>query len=683
METRDLLFEIQTEELPPKSLNKLRQQLVRSVADELNKLNFAFAEVQGFATPRRLAVLVSALTDQQPDQKVERKGPAVAAAWDADGNPTKALQGFARSCGIEDLSQLEQEETPKGTWLVYRSVEQGKNIRTVISDVFTKALAALPIEKRMRWGASRSEFVRPVHHVILMYGSEILDATFFGLKSSNITTGHRFMSTGDITISNPNDYIKALQDHHVIADFEARQNIISQQLADIEQRENARIVIDPALLEEVTALVEWPVALMGSFDETFLSVPEEALISAMKSHQRYFHMIDDSGKLLPRFVTISNIESNNPTAVIQGNERVISPRLTDAGFFFNQDQKTSLDDHLARLEKVVFQAELGTYREKAGRISELAAFIAGQMGADQNDARRAGLLCKADLVTDMVGEFPELQGLMGGYYATAGGEKADVATAIAEHYLPGFSGDVLPSNAIGQAVAMADKLDTLVGLFGINQPPTGSRDPFALRRQTLGVIRICIEKGLNIDILEVLQKAGELYQKDFDVTPVFDYLLDRMANWYQDQQLPADVFLAVRGGQENVTNLSSFNQRVRSIQAFRSQPQAESLIGANKRLANILRKTDKLSGEADASLFESEAESALFASLEVTANLLAKADNYESRLQILADLQPIIDRYFEDVMVMADDDRIRTNRLLTLKAVQSLFLTVADLSELQ
>ena len=688
MVVNDLLFELQTEELPPKSLSLLIKSLVTNIKAELTKSQLAYTSVTGYATPRRLAFIVRDLAEQQPNQSIDRRGPALQAAYDSDGKPSKALAGFLRSCGLDNADLLENQETPKGTWLVYQQHKSGGNVRELISQIILKSLSTLPIDRKMHWGASRVEFVRPVHSLILLYGEEVLPTQILNCESGRTTVGHRFMSNGLINIKSANDYVKVLKDNYVIVDFEERKTVISQQLAKVEAIEKARVIIDPELLDEVTSLVEWPVALSGKFDAAFLSVPEEALISAMKSHQRYFHLVDLQGKLLPRFVTIANIESKDPNAVIKGNERVISPRLADAAFFYRRDQQTTLESNLERLSNVVFQAKLGTYLDKAKRIAHIAGFIAQQTGADASLAQRAGLLCKADLVSAMVGEFPELQGLMGGYYAEHDGEPTAVVLAIKEHYLPSFSGGELPTSAAGQAVAIADKLDTLTGLFGINQPPTGSKDPFALRRQTLGVIRICIQAELKLDIRETLAVAAGQHSPEFSTTAVYDYLLDRLGTWYQDQGIPGDTFNAVRFSHQVITNLADCDRRVRSIQDFRTQPQAEHLIAANKRVANILKKAGTIDAAIDTKLFQAPAEIALFAALGAAEKAMQTQQNgadqdYEAKCLTLAGLQNTIDAYFDEVMVMADEPAVRSNRLATLQKMRFLFLDIADFSLLQ
>ncbi|HKI75220.1 MAG TPA: glycine--tRNA ligase subunit beta, partial [Pseudomonadales bacterium] len=589
----------------------------------------------------------------------------------------------ARSCGV-DVADLDQMETEKGSWLVYRERKPGEQTVTLIGSIVEAAAASLPIERPMRWGASRAEFVRPVHWIVMLMGKDVVPANLFGLDTGRTSRGHRFMSTGEVSIASPNDYEEALEAHKVIASFEKRRAIIQTQLDTIQAAQAANVVPDAELLDEVTSLVEWPAALCGEFDPAFLDVPEEALISAMKSHQRYFHLRDNAGKLAPAFIAVANIDSRNPASVIAGNERVIVPRLSDASFFFRQDSKSTLESKLERLAHIVFQGKLGSYFDKARRVEALAGDIAEMLSDDIDKARRAGLLCKTDLVTDMVGEFPELQGIMGGYYARVDGEDDAVADAIAEHYLPVQSGGALPVTRAGQIIAIADKLDTLTGLFGIGQPPTGSRDPFALRRQSIGVLRICIECALPLDIVALVNLATTRHDRDFDPAPLIEYLFERLAVSYQEQGIPVDTFNAVRYAGEPVTELTQFDHQVRALQAFRGHDSAEALVAANKRVANILRQADAdgLPGISPA-LFDSDAESGLHAEVNRVKAGIGPDTSYEAQLALLAELRPAIDRYFDDVLVMAEDARVKQNRLATLADMRALFMGVADVSLLQ
>ena len=685
MRSENYLFELGTEELPPKSLRALMDALDANIRRGLDQRGFSYADSKALATPRRLAVIVHGLAEMQPDQEIERRGPSLKASYDDNGEPTKALLGFARSCQIEDLSQLEQLETKKGTWLVFRKQEAGKSIGEEIPGILIEAINALPVDRRMRWGMNRTEFVRPVHWAVSLYGSDILPVDVLGLNAGRISQGHRFMSPGAFTIDSADNYIEACRAASVVVDFDERQSIIAAGLQQSSSALGATIEHDNELLDEVTALVEWPVVLTGTFEEQYLAIPDEVLISAMKEHQRYFHMRSSEGTLLPGFITVANIASKDTQAVIHGNERVIKPRLADAAFFFEKDTSSSLEGKLVRLGNVVFQTELGTYLEKAKRISELSGFIATQLGGNADNARRAGLLCKADLVSDLVGEFPDLQGTMGGHYAVADGEPNDVSQSITTHYLPTVSGGDLPNGIVACSVAIADKLDTLVGIFGIGQPPTGSRDPYALRRQSLGIIRIIIENELYLNLPACLEQASELYeQHHFSTNEVFQYILDRLSNWYQDQGTDADVIQAVRQSAAGIADLCEAGLRIRALQNFRNHDRAPSLIAANKRVANILKQIDIADlPDVNPGLFEHDAESSLLRALNEAQNVLFGTSDYADRLLLLADQQDDIDRFFDDVLVMSDQDDVKQNRLATVARMRQLFLEVADFSLLQ
>ncbi len=661
------------------------QSFESGINQGLTKAGLEYAGITSFATPRRLTVMVEALADRQPDQSVERRGPAVQAAFDEAGEPTKALLGFARSCGVEDVATLERLKTDKGEWVVYRATEAGQTLETLIGEIVDNALAGLPIARRMRWGKNRAEFVRPIKWLCSLYGDNVLPLSVFGLGAGAVSRGHRFMSDGEFAISNANDYVEACRAQHVMVDFAERRALILEQIQDSAAGLSATAVIDEDLLDEVTALVEWPVALAGEFDSSFLAVPPEALISAMKEHQRYFHLVDDNGALINRFITVSNIISKDPAVVVGGNERVIRPRLADAAFFYEQDAKVSLSAKIERLDQVIFQTDLGSYGDKTSRITELAEFVAEQLQLDKVLTQRASQLCKVDLITDMVGEFPDLQGIMGGYYATRDGEAQEVADAIADHYRPTQSGGELPRTAIGNVVALSDKLDTLVGLFGIGQPPTGSRDPFALRRQSLGIIRICIENDLDLDITGCLKKAADLHGfEDKVVAEVQDYLCERLQNWYLEQDIGGDIVDAVRAGVHGVNHLAKTHRVVTTLHSFRKEPVAEQIIAANKRVANILKKepNEFSKGSIDTSLLVDEAENSLLSELNDKQGVTDISDVGE-QLQQLAALQPAVDRFFDDVMVMVEDEKVRANRLQLLANLRLLFLEVADFSLLQ
>ena len=693
MRSDDLLIEIGTEELPPKSLKSLMTALADNLANELTQREFAYDAVNAYGTPRRLAVIVTRLHELQPEQKIEKRGPSIKAAY-ADGQPTKALLGFARSCGVEDPKSLDTLTTDKGEWVVFREVQPGKSITNEIEAIVAKCVRDLPIDRRMRWGSNRTEFVRPVHWAVALYGSEQLNFSLLGCMTGGESYGHRFMHPGAIKMSSASDYIDVCRQAKVIVDFQERRKIIEDAIAKEANVQESVIDWDQDLLDEVTALVEWPEVLSGSFDRSFLEIPEEVLISAMKEHQRYFHMRNASGKLQPSFITVANITSKDPSIVVAGNERVIKPRLADAAFFFSSDTKTSLEEQLPRLSKVVFQTELGSYLDKANRISVLSAFIADQIGGDSQDAARAGLLCKADLVSDMVGEFPDLQGTMGGHYAAKDNEHTEVCEGIRTHYFPTASGAQLPIGTVPSSVAIADKLDTLVGIFGIGQAPTGSKDPYALRRQTLGIIRIIIDNGLSLDLKKCLAKTSDMYREQlgdssddqyhFDIESVYGYLLDRLGNWYQDSGIDFDVIQAVRNSAVGISDLAEANDRIRALHEFKAGNKAENLIAANKRVANILRDTEEIDlPEIDVSQFSQAAEKDLFVALTDAQAALSETTDYNSRLSILANQQDQIDRYFDDVLVVDKDEDVKLNRLATVTRMRQLFLEVADFSLLQ
>jgi glycyl-tRNA synthetase beta chain len=688
---QDFLIEIHTEELPPKALCRLAENFLNEIKMRLDKTKLHYTSAQFFATPRRLAVLIKKLTDKQPDTFAERKGPALEAAFDADGNPTQACVGFARSCGVTP-AQLTTIKTPQGAWVGYQQAVTGKAVQEILPELIQQALQALPIPKRMRWGNNAIEFVRPVHSVIMLYGNEIIDAEILGCRTNRVTGGHRFLSKGLVSIANPTSYASSLKRKRVIADFaERRAQIYAEAQRILPEQLAARVVIEENLLDEVTGLVEWPTAICGSFDKAFLTVPAEALIAAMQDHQRYFPVVDAQDKLLPYFVAIANIESRDVSRLIAGNERVLRARLSDAAFFFAMDKKTRLNDRVPNLVEIIFQTKLGTLYDKAIRIATLAGKIAEKMHINVEEANRAGLLAKTDLTTAMVSEFPELQGRMGYYYALHDGEKATIAEAIHEHYMPRFSGDRLPSASLGCAVALADRIDTLVGIFGINQAPTGDKDPFALRRAALGVLRIVIEKKFNIDLQELIQIAVAGYAEKIEnrdtVQHVLTFILERLKPWYQDQGISADVLASVAA--LNLFNLYDIHLRIQAVQKFKSLPEAESLSIANKRVSNILAKSadEKMSAQQiDEKLFENEAERALVTQLtkkQSAVNKYSEYANYTEILAELADLRDPLDNFFDGVMVMSEDKTRRENRLLMLKQLRELFLHVADIALLQ
>lgn len=687
MATQDFLVELGTEELPPKALKPLSDAFTQGIVKGLEDAGVHFGQVESFAAPRRLAVRIRDLADAQPDKAVEKRGPAVKAAFDDAGNPTRALTGFATSLGITP-DQLDTMETDKGAWLVYRTVEQGKPTVDLMPGLVEKSLAALPIPKRMRWGAYKTEFVRPVHWLILLFGNKVIDTPVMNLKPGNKTRGHRFHCPKELIIPTPADYEVVLQQEgYVMADFAERREQIRAGVAALAEKEaGGRAVIDNDLLDEVTALNEWPVPLIGRFEERFLEVPAEALISSMEEHQKYFHVVDSNNRIMPLFITVANLESKDPAQVIAGNEKVIRPRLSDAAFFYETDRKSKLEARIDALKPIVFQEKLGSLYDKSVRVAALAKKIADTIGSDPVLAERAAMLAKTDLCTEMVLEFTDLQGIMGQYYATNDGEHADVAKALNEQYMPRFAGDDLPSTLTGCAVAIADRIDSLVGLFGINQPPSGTRDPFALRRASLGVLRIIIERQLPLD----LQTLCEWAEQNFTVlteqntaSTVVDYMLERFRAHYDEQGIGAEVYLAVHA--RRPTKPLDFDRRVKAVEAFRQLPEALALAGANKRVSNILTKQgdDSVGETVDTAKLQDDAEKVLAQKVEEQASKvlpLFEQGDYASALSSLASLREPVDNFFDEVMVMADDESVRNNRLALLNRLRNLFLRVADIS---
>ena len=687
MATQDFLVELGTEELPPKALRPLSDAFTQGIVKGLEEAGIGFGAVEAFAAPRRLAVRIRNLSDAQPDKPVEKRGPAVKAAFDDAGNPTRALTGFATSLGVTP-DQLDTLETDKGAWVVYRTVEKGKPTVELMPELVEQSLAALPIPKRMRWGAYRTEFVRPVHWVIMLYGNAVIEAPIMGLTPGNTTRGHRFHCPKALIVPTPNDYEVVLKNEgHVIADFAERRELIRAGVAAIaEQQGQGKAVIDEDLLDEVTALNEWPVPLLGRFEERFLEVPAEALISSMKEHQKYFHVVNQDGRMLPLFITVANLESKDPAQVVAGNEKVIRPRLSDAAFFYETDRKTRLEDRIDALKPIVFQEKLGSIHDKSVRVAALAGKIANAIGSDPAQAERAAMLAKTDLVTEMVLEFTDLQGIMGQYYAHNDGEADDVAKALNEQYMPRFAGDDLPTTLTGCAVAIADRLDSLVGLFGIGQPPTGTRDPFGLRRASLGVLRIIIERELPLDLQTCCEWAeqnfSQLSEPDTAST-VVDYMLERFRAHYDEQGIGAEVYLAVHA--RRPTRPLDFDRRVKAVEAFRQLPEAQALASANKRVSNILTKQggEQVGEAVNSALLQDKAEQTLAATVEEQARTvlpLFEQGDYRAALSSLAHLREPVDRFFDEVMVMAEDEAVRNNRLALLNQLRNLFLRVADIS---
>lgn len=687
IDTRNLLIEIGTEELPPKALKSLSDAFVDGLRVGLDKAQLTYQAIRPYATPRRLAALIEVLAIAQPDRESLKRGPALAAAYNAEGQPTPAVQGFARSCGV-DIGMLETLTTEQGQWLSYRSRERGQPTVTLIPDIVRGSLDRLPIPKRMRWGSGTEEFVRPVHWVVLLFGGEKVEGEVLGVLAGNQTHGHRFHHPGAIELAHADDYAETLErEGHVIADFKKRRALIRTRVTAAAESLGGQAEIDPALLDEVTALVEWPSLITGDFDPRFLAIPSEILIATMKDQQRYFHVVDGAGRLLPHFITVANIDSRQPETVKRGNERVVTPRLTDAAFFWDQDRRTRLAERREQLREVVFQKQLGSVYEKTERTAALAEHISAAIGGDPALARRAAVLAKCDLLSNAVGEFPELQGVMGCYYARHDGEPAEVAQAITEHYLPRYAGDRLPATKTGIALASADRLDTLVGIFGIGQPPTGDKDPFALRRAALGVLRIIIECELDLDLHDLLRVASTQYGERFTQTAVadqvLDFMLDRLRAYFVDLEIPLDVFEAVLA--RRPTQPADFRRRVVAVKAFRQLPESESLAAANKRIANILKQAANGDAEVKRDLLRESAEQELARALsalrdDVTAKLRAR--DYTEALRQLAGLRDSVDRFFDQVMVMAEDPALRANRVALLRQLQALFMAIADISKL-
>ena len=688
-ESRDLLVEIGTEELPPKALQTLSEQFSSALCDGLKQEKLDYSIATPFATPRRLAALIRGVAIKQADREMEKRGPAIAAAFDNNGQPTKAALGFARSCRVE-VTDLERLETKKGEWLLYRRTESGKFTASLIPELIERALVALPIPKRMRWSDLPYEFVRPVHWVVILWGEEVIEAEIFGIQSGRETRGHRFHHPQPIRLETPGDYVKLLEKQgYVKPSLTTRNKEIRSMVNQAAEEIGGEAVIDEDLLSEVTSLVEWPVAVAGTFDKKFLEVPKEALIASMKGHQKYFHLVNTEGELLPHFITISNIQSLQPDVVRAGNERVLRPRLSDAAFFWEQDRAKSLDSRLNQLKTVIFQNKLGSLYDKLKRVAKLSGDIAKQLGAEELQGIRAAQLSKCDLMTEMVGEFPELQGIMGEYYARHDQETDEVATALREQYMPRFSGDALPSTALGQALAIADKLDTLIGIFGIGQAPTGDKDPFGLRRAALGVLRIMIECGLPLDVQQLLDKAQAAYPdsilKAEISTQVFDFMLERLKAYYQSQGFNLDSIDAVLICRP--TSPLKVAQRLHGIESFRNLPEAVSLASANKRIHNILKKAEEsFPDEPDQTYFNHAAERRLYDEMEAVSEKIApllKQGEYQMALQHLATLRDAVDHFFDHVMVMDENPTVRINRLAFLQKVRLMFLQVADISVLQ
>nr|BAL52445.1 glycyl-tRNA synthetase beta chain [uncultured Gammaproteobacteria bacterium]BAL54499.1 glycyl-tRNA synthetase beta chain [uncultured Gammaproteobacteria bacterium] len=689
MAMRDLLFELGTEELPPTQLRPLMHALREEVQSRLRQASLEFASIQAYATPRRLALIVHDLAARQPDRVVERRGPALKAAFDAQGRPTMAALKFAQSCGVA-VEALDILRNAQGEWLLCRQTVPGAAVAEIVPELLRQALAALPMAKRMRWGEGEDEFLRPVHWAVLMFGNEVINAKFFGVSTSNRTFGHRFHCPEPLVLANPDHYAQLLHSKgFVIADFDERRRHIDQQVSKLAATAGGCAVLEEDLLDEVTALVEWPVGLLGAFDARFLALPKEVLITVMQSHQRYFPVVGADGKLKPCFIAIANLDSKRPEVVRAGNERVIRPRLADAEFFWHQDLKIPLENRLAKLAGQIFQQKLGTLLDKTQRLEQLAAMLAEQLAADVNKAKRAARLSKTDLATAMVGEFPELQGIMGYHYALAQGEDPEVAAALDEQYRPRKASAPLPETVTGQILALADKLDTLVGIFSLGLIPTGTKDPYALRRAALGILRIVLEKRLDLDLNALALQAADLYPHEFDrgktVSAVYRFILERLKGYLLELGVAPDEFEAVAA--LSPSNLLDFCSRIEAVHAFRRLPQAESLTAANKRIRNILRQSKAQEfGPVRQDLLEAPEEQALYqavAEAEKELNSLLATRDYVAALTRLAKLKQTIDDFFDRVLVMAEDAELRQNRLNLLAKTLGLFLKIADISCLQ
>jgi len=683
MSAHDFLVELGTEELPPKALKTLGEAFLAGVEKGLKAAGLSYSAARYFAAPRRLAVQVEQLATQQPDRTVNLDGPPVQAAFDKDGNPTQAALGFAKKCGVE-LSQIDQT----GPKLKFSQSIPGQAAAGLLPGIVETSLNELPIPKRMRWGARKTEFVRPSQWLVMLFGDEVIDCEILAQQAGRVSRGHRFHANHEVRISAPATYAEDLRSAYVIADFDERREQIIARVNELATAEQGTAIVPPALLDEVSALVEWPVPLVCSFEERFLEVPQEALITTMQDNQKYFCLLDGNGKLLPRFITVANVESKDPAQIISGNEKVVRPRLTDAEFFFKQDKKQKLETFNQRLANVVFQAQLGSVYDKAQRVSALAGFIAERIGGDATRAARAGMLCKCDLASEMVGEFPEMQGIAGYYYAKHDGEAEDVALALNEQYMPRGAGAELPSTLTGAAVALADKLDTLVGIFGIGMLPTGSKDPYALRRAALGVLRILIEKQLDLDLADAIAFAiaqfADKVKADGLAPQVQEFIFDRLRARYEDEGVDVAVYQAVRA--VSPTSPLDFDQRVQAVQAFSALPQAAALAAANKRVSNLLSKAEgQVAASVEAHHFDNPSEFALNAAIQQAEHAvqpLAAARQYNLALSQLANLREPVDAFFEAVLVNAEDATVRANRYALLAKLRGLFLGVADISVL-
>ena len=675
MKTHDFLLELGTEELPPKLLLKLSNSLRDNFEQELNKLNLNFNNIKAFATPRRLAITISELQSKQQDQVIEKKGPSTQ-------SPEMAINGFAKSCGVS-VDELEKKELAGKEYFFYSKEEPGQSIKDLLPSIIERSIKDIPITRSMKWGDSDYSFVRPVHWLVVMLDKDVVNANIMGLKSGRESKGLRFQDS-ILKFTHANEYENLMsQKAQILVDFNKRKELIRDQILSVAKTNNAEVVIDESLLDEVCALVEYPRAFSGSFDKKFLDIPQEAIISAMKSHQKYFHLVDSKEKLLPLFISVANIESSNIQAIIDGNERVIHPRLADSEFFWNQDKAIKLEERLAGLDRVMFMKSLGSMGQKAKRIEKLSSNISDLAGFDKEIAQRAGLLSKTDLLSEMVGEFADLQGIMGGYYALNDGESKEVSVAIREHYQPRFAGDSLPSTDAGIAVSLADKMDTLTGIYGIGQGPTGSKDPYALRRTALGMLRILLEAKIELNLKSLIDFSLSLHLKEVDrkcAGDIYNFMMDRLKAYYRDANIDTNIYEAVLAVSPD--SPLDFHYRIDALNEFTQSADSKSLIEANKRIANILKDSDEKLEELNSNMLLEDSEKILYKATESLTKELSGSKNYKEIMKSLLNLKDSIDSFFDNVMVNAEDDKVKSSRLALIRRVRHLFLSVADISHL-
>ena len=675
MKSHDFLLELGTEELPPKLLLSLSNSLKDNLSHELNKLNISYNIIKAFATPRRLAISVSELQSKQQDQVIEKKGPSTQ-------SPETAINGFANSCGVL-VDELEKKELGGKEYFFYSKEEPGENIKDLLPVIIEKSIKDIPITRAMKWGDSEYSFVRPVHWLVSILDKDIISAKIMGLESGRVSQGLRFQESS-LRFSHANEYEQTMKDKaQILVDFSKRKELIRSQILSVAKTKNAEVIIDESLLDEVCALVEYPMAFCGSFDKKFLDIPQEAIISAMKSHQKYFHLVDSKNNLLPLFISVANIDSTDIQMIIDGNERVIHPRLADSEFFWNQDKAIKLEERLTNLDSVMFMKSLGSMGQKVKRIEKLSSHVAGLVGFDKNLAARAGLLSKSDLLSEMVGEFADLQGIMGGYYAINDGEQKEVSVAIREHYQPRFSGDDLPSTDEGIAVSIADKIDTLTGIYGIGQGPTGSKDPYALRRTALGLLRILLEAKIELNLKSLIDFSLNLHLKEVDRSTgnvIYSFMMDRLKAYYRDADIDSNIYEAVLAVSPN--SPLDFHYRVEALSEFIESKDSKSLIDSNKRIANILKDSNEEQEKLNPKMLLEDSEKILFKATESLSKNLSENNNYKETIKSLINLKESIDSFFDNVMVNVEDKEVKSSRLALIRRVRKLFLSVADISHL-